>query len=177
MKGYYSYEFGAFRLVPSERLLHRNGEPVSLKPKAFDVLCVLVERAGKLVTKDELLKAVWPDTSLEPGRVESTISEIKKTLGGGKKDFIENVRRAGRRFEGGYRFVAKVFSREEPIEPAPILCPFPGLPPLYAEDAEYFFGRETDLQRLVEKLHTKNFLAVLARIIHEKAQPTFRELL
>src|SRR5687767_1759663 len=108
MSEYHSYEFGTFRLVPCERLLHRNGEAVSLAPKAFDVLCLLVERAGQLVTKGELLNAIWPNTHLEPGRVESTISEIKKALGGGKKDFIQNVRRTGIRFEGGYRFVAKV---------------------------------------------------------------------
>ena len=56
------YEFGPYRLEPAERRLLRDGQEVSLPPKAFDVLVVLVSRADHLVSKDDLLKEVWPDT-------------------------------------------------------------------------------------------------------------------
>lgn len=56
------YEFGPFRLDAGDRLLLRDGESVSLTPKAFDLLLALVEHHGHLMEKDELLKLVWPDT-------------------------------------------------------------------------------------------------------------------
>jgi len=59
------FEFGEFTLAPEERLLLCNGEALSLTPKAFDMLVVLVRRAGHLVTKDDLLREVWPDTFVE----------------------------------------------------------------------------------------------------------------
>jgi DNA-binding winged helix-turn-helix (wHTH) protein len=59
------HAFGSFRLDPAERLLLRNDQPVSLTPKAFDLLTYLVDRRGRLVTKQELLTAIWPDTFVE----------------------------------------------------------------------------------------------------------------
>ena len=59
------HDFGPFRLDTVERLLLRAGQPVSLTPKAFDLLIYLVERHGRLITKTELLRAVWPDTFVE----------------------------------------------------------------------------------------------------------------
>jgi DNA-binding winged helix-turn-helix (wHTH) protein len=56
------YEFGPFRLDPTERALLREERPVSLTPKMFDILLYLVERNGQVVEKDELMRAIWPDT-------------------------------------------------------------------------------------------------------------------
>ena len=64
-----SYEFGPFRLDPSEHLLLKHGQPVVLTPKVFQVLRVLVQNAGHLVEKDRLLTEVWAD-SLRPGLTE-----------------------------------------------------------------------------------------------------------
>ena len=58
----YLYEFGPFRLDAAERLLSRDSEAVPLSPKAFDLLLALVERQGRLLEKNELMKLVWPDT-------------------------------------------------------------------------------------------------------------------
>ena len=58
-------QFGEFTLDVAERLLLRAGRPVPLTPKAFDVLAVLTARSGRLVTKDELLREVWPDSFVE----------------------------------------------------------------------------------------------------------------
>jgi len=59
------YRFGPFELQPDKRRLLKNGATVSLRPRAFDLLAALVERAGQLLTKDELLEQVWPKTVVE----------------------------------------------------------------------------------------------------------------
>src|SRR5262245_43467786 len=98
------YEFGAFRLDAQERLLLRDGAPISLTPKAFDLLFALVERHGRLVEKEELFQTVWPDTIVEESNLTYNISHIRKALGDGENGlkFIETVPKRG------YRFVAEV---------------------------------------------------------------------
>ena len=59
------YEFGPFQLNPDERLLLRDEEPVALTPKAFDTLCYFVEHHQRLLTKDELIAQLWPDSFVE----------------------------------------------------------------------------------------------------------------
>jgi DNA-binding winged helix-turn-helix (wHTH) protein/tetratricopeptide (TPR) repeat protein len=98
------YEFGAFRLDPSERLLMRDGEPVPLAPKVFDTLTALIENSGRLLDKDELMSMLWPDTFVEEATLARNISDLRKALGdaGGKQEFIETVPKRG------YRFIAAV---------------------------------------------------------------------
>ena len=98
------FEFGAFRLDPGERLLLRAGEPVSLTPKAFDLLLVLVKAAGHLLEKEALMKAVWPDSFVEENNLADNISRLRKALNDGENGqrFIETVPKRG------YRFVADV---------------------------------------------------------------------
>jgi DNA-binding winged helix-turn-helix (wHTH) protein len=98
------YEFGSFRLDRQERLLWRDGAAISLTPKAFDLLLVLVERHGRLVEKEELFNAVWPDTIVEESNLSSNIALIRKALRDGVNElkFIETVPKSG------YRFVAEV---------------------------------------------------------------------
>ena len=98
----HSYEFGRFRLKPAERVLLREGEPVPLTPKVFDILVTLVEHGGQVVAKDDLMKRVWPNTFVEEGNLTQNISLLRKALGesSGGVQFIETVPRRG------YRFVA-----------------------------------------------------------------------
>src|SRR5262249_560348 len=100
----YLYEFGSFRLDAAERLLSRDGEAVPLSPKAFDLLLALVERQGRLIEKDELMKLVWPDTFVEEANLSYPISLIRKALGPDvePQQFIETVPKHG------YRFIAEV---------------------------------------------------------------------
>lgn len=98
----YLYEFGPFRLDAAERLLSRDGEAVSLSPKAFDLLLALVERRGRLIGKDDLMKLVWPDTFVEEANLSYTVSLIRKALGEDAAQFIETVPKHG------YRFIAEV---------------------------------------------------------------------
>ena len=98
-----SYEFGRFRLNTAERVLLREGELVSLTPKVFDILLTLVENSGQVVSKEDLMKRVWPDTYVEEGNLTQNISLLRKALGEtpGGVQFIETVPRRG------YRFVAE----------------------------------------------------------------------
>jgi DNA-binding winged helix-turn-helix (wHTH) protein/TolB-like protein/Tfp pilus assembly protein PilF len=99
------YEFGAFQLDPSERLLVCDGHPVSLTPKAFDLLLALVDRSGHLVEKDELLKIVWPGSFVEEGNLAVTISLLRKALNDdrGQHRYIETVSKRGYRFVAGVK--------------------------------------------------------------------------
>ncbi|TIS73682.1 MAG: transcriptional regulator, partial [Mesorhizobium sp.] len=99
-----AFAFGDFLLIPEERLLLRGGEPVALTAKAFDLLVVLVRRAGHLVTKDELFDEVWPGTFVQETNLTVNISALRKALDDGRDGsrIIQTV--PGR----GYRFVAPV---------------------------------------------------------------------
>jgi len=98
------YEFGDFRLETAERLLLRLGKPISLTPKAFETLLVLVQHSGHVIEKDELLKQVWVDTVVEEVNLARNIWKLRKALGenNGSPRYIETVPRVG------YRFVAPV---------------------------------------------------------------------
>src|SRR5438552_2041443 len=96
------YEFGRFRLDREARLLLSNGKTVPLTRKVLDLLLVLVENRGQLLAKDDLMKAVWPDTFVEEGNLTSNISILRKELsappGGG--EYIETIPKRGYRFVG-----------------------------------------------------------------------------
>jgi Tol biopolymer transport system component/DNA-binding winged helix-turn-helix (wHTH) protein len=119
------YQFGPFHLDAGERRLLRDGEAISLPPKAFELLLVLVRYHGHLLEKDELLKLVWPDMFVEEANLSYNVSLIRKALGeaGDGQRYIETVPKHG------YRFVADV--REAPEEKAePIIEEQPGAPEL-----------------------------------------------
>lgn len=99
------FEFGEFSLDVGERALRRSGESLPLTPKAFDTLAVLVENAGNLVEKDEIMKAVWPDSFVEEAGLARNISVLRKALGqdAGGQQFIETVAKKGYRFTADVR--------------------------------------------------------------------------
>jgi DNA-binding winged helix-turn-helix (wHTH) protein len=110
------HEFGRFRLDSAERLLLRSGQPVSLTPKAFDLLVYLVERHGRLVTKQELMRALWPETFVEEANLTYTVSALRKALGereGQDEQLIQTVPTRG------YRFIAPVTHDEELLVSSP----------------------------------------------------------
>ena len=73
------YEFGEYTLLPSERLLLRRGERVALKPKVFDTLLALVQNPGRLLSKEELIGLIWPDSyAIADGYLYITCSQINK---------------------------------------------------------------------------------------------------
>jgi TolB-like protein/DNA-binding winged helix-turn-helix (wHTH) protein/Flp pilus assembly protein TadD len=108
--------FKTFRLDTTNHLLWRYGDRVSIAPKAFDVLAYLVEHAGRLVTQDEILEALWPETYVNPEVLRKYILEIRKLLGD-RPDNPEFIQTLPKR---GYRFVASVEdarAAEPPVVP------------------------------------------------------------
>ena len=98
------YEFGPFRVDPDRSLLLRGEESVALTPKAFETLLVLVQRRQETVSKDTLLKTVWPDTFVEEANLTQHVSMLRKALGETPQDRRYIMTVPGR----GYRFVARV---------------------------------------------------------------------
>jgi DNA-binding winged helix-turn-helix (wHTH) protein/tetratricopeptide (TPR) repeat protein len=98
-----AFEFAAYRLDPAKRLLWREGELVALPPKAVDLLLALVEQAGEVVGKQELMDRVWPDSFVEEANLSVNVATIRKVLGSQPdgQPYVETVSRRG------YRFVAR----------------------------------------------------------------------
>jgi non-specific serine/threonine protein kinase len=94
--------FGPFRLDQAERRLLRDDEPLALRPKSFDVLAFLAERAGRLVTKRELLDGVWPETFVSDSVLKVCVREIREILGDDPRSprYIETAHKSGYRFIG-----------------------------------------------------------------------------
>src|SRR5579859_117438 len=104
------YRFGQFELNARRRTLSRAGSPIPLTPKAFDVLLFLVQNPNRLITKEELLQAVWRDTFVEDGNLTQYISHLRKALG----DNAEDTRLIVTIARKGYQFTAEV----DVVEPA-----------------------------------------------------------
>ena len=117
-----TYQFGPFLLDVGQRRLLREGRAVALRMKVFETLCVLVEHAGRLLTKHELMERIWPDTVVEENNLNHNISTLRRALGEqvtGRR-YIETVPRVG------YRFVAAVTSPTgvmTGLDPAPSAAP------------------------------------------------------
>jgi len=75
------YEFGPFCLDPAERTLLRDGQPIPLRPKVYDLLVVLVENRGHLVDKEQLMSSVWAEEFVEEGNINKNISMLRQALG------------------------------------------------------------------------------------------------
>jgi DNA-binding winged helix-turn-helix (wHTH) protein/tetratricopeptide (TPR) repeat protein len=113
-----SYRFGQFVLDPSKRTLSRADSPISLTPKAFDVLLFLAQNPNRLVTKEELLQAVWVDTIVEEGNLTQYISHLRKALGDNSEDprLIVTIARKGYRFTTDVTVLAEEPDIEEHAE-------------------------------------------------------------
>ncbi|MSQ48529.1 MAG: hypothetical protein EXR78_09155 [Deltaproteobacteria bacterium] len=140
-----SITFHPFRLGLDSERLWRRSDPIALRPKTFAVLRHLLERAGRLVTKDELLDAVWPDTSVSDGVPIVCVRELRQALGDRAEapTFIETVPRRG------YRFIGKISTqRSHGVRPQRSLrspAKFSLLPSLRAAT---LVGREHELAQL-----------------------------
>jgi len=129
------YSFDLYFLDVNERRLLRGNEEVRLRDKLFDTLRVLVENAGQLVRKEQLMRAVWPDSIVEENNVDHCISHLRKLLHPGK--YIETVPRHGYRFVGE----VKVVSEAKVSKPGPRLVTLDAAPEksdLPPQDVQFF---------------------------------------
>jgi len=115
LKSRHIYKFGAYRLDTEEKVLMRDGQAVPIPPKDLDTLVVLVERAGHIVEKDEVIEKVWPGVFIEEGNLSRRIFNLRQVLGEGPdgRQFIETVPKRG------YRFVGLVLQTTDQGEHAP----------------------------------------------------------
>src|SRR6266700_2418545 len=124
------WHFGPFRLDLANAALWRAEQPVTLRPKTFDLLTYLVTHAGQVVTKEALLDALWPETAVGEGVLKTSIAELRKALGETAKapQWIATVQRRG------YRFLAPVVEHTgavpdpaSPLPPGTLQTPLVGL--------------------------------------------------
>lgn len=115
------YQFGPFHLFPSEHLLLRDGKPIPLTPKSFDVLSVLVESRGHLVTREALMKAVWHDSFVEESNLTVNASGLRKLLGElpNGEPYIVTVPTKGYRFNATVAAVTNSTAVPAPATPSP----------------------------------------------------------
>ena len=138
MPGSTVYEFTPYRLLPGQRQLVRDGTPVKLGGRAFDVLVALVERRERTVSKNELMEVVWPTVVVEENNLEVQIVTLRKLLG-----YAAIATVPGR----GYRFASPV--SEEGTSPS-TLPASPEAAPLHGPlvSASALYGRDDDVRAL-----------------------------
>lgn len=157
------YEFGDFRLDPGKRVFSdRRGTPISLTPKVYDTLSYLVQHAGAVLDKEELLRAVWSGTAIEENNLTQNISQLRRILGETAGDHRYIVTVPGR----GYEFVAKVKSAAEDSvdRPAPAKTSIVVLPFVNVSadpDLDYFCDGLAE--ELINQLSKLRQLGVVAR--------------
>jgi predicted ATPase/DNA-binding winged helix-turn-helix (wHTH) protein len=157
MVGDFSLSFGPFRLNPARRVLLRDGKPLRLGSRAFDLLIALVDSGKNLISKEDLLKRVWPDTFIEEANLRVHVAALRKLLGGeGTGDqYIGTV--AGR----GYCFVAPVVRLNE-VATDPISIPLAaetarGLPASLTR----VIGRADSISAISSQLTRRRFVSII----------------
>ena len=145
-----SVRFGDFELVPHLRRLERNGAAVELSSRATDILCLLAERPGQVVTKRELLERVWPDMVVDEGSIRFHVAALRRALGDGEAGARLIATAPGR----GYCFVGS--------DAGPALQPLrapssQGLPPLPGR----VVGRESVVEDLADRLARQQFVTLV----------------
>jgi len=146
--------FGPFRLLPTQRVLLEGETPVRLGSRAFDVLAALVERAGEVVGKEELIARAWPQTFVVEANLKMQVSALRRALGDGQGGYRYVVTVPGR----GYNFVAPVH-HEEPAQAA--LPPAVALAHNLPLAATRMIGREEAVATLVSRLSRERLLTIV----------------
>ena len=150
-------EFGPFRLIVHERRLERAGLAIKIGSRALDLLVLLADRAGEVVSKEELIARLWPDTTVEDSGIRVHIAGLRKALGDGQEgaSYVTNV--PGR----GYRFVGRITRS---------ILSAPGTPsePVVDEAShnlpsrlERIVGRENAIAEIAEQLSVSRFVSVV----------------
>src|SRR6266481_3025954 len=152
----HAISFGPYRLLAAQRLLLEGDQPVRLGSRAFDILAALVERAGEVVGKEQLIARAWPQTFVEEANLKIQVSALRRALGDGQGGNRYVITVPGR----GYNFVAPV-RREETLRAAP--------PPTVASAvmhnlpfaATRMIGREEAVAALVSRLSRQRLVTIV----------------
>jgi DNA-binding winged helix-turn-helix (wHTH) protein len=93
-----TYRFGPYRLLPHERRLERDGSPIALTPKAFDLLVALVTHRERALSKDEIMSLVWPGSIVEEANLAQQVLLLRRALADSDDDCVATIPRFGYRF-------------------------------------------------------------------------------
>jgi predicted ATPase/DNA-binding winged helix-turn-helix (wHTH) protein len=146
--------FGPFRLFPAERLIEKDGVPIHLGGRALDILVVLVERAGKVVTKSELLARVWQGVSVEEVALRVHIAKLRKALGDGDARYVTNVPCRGYCFTGAHeRSSASLQASPVQVDPNSSRSSLPRL--------RRTIGRDEFVAKLARSVVEKRFVTIV----------------
>src|SRR5262249_34527562 len=152
----HAISFGPFRLLPSQQVLLEDGKPVRLGSRALDILIALAERPSEIVSKDELIARVWPNTFVEEGNLRVHVAALRRALGDGQagRRYVANI--PGR----GYRFVAPIsLSAEQQSEAPPpsraMLTHDLPAPPTA------MLGRDDIVDKLISELPQRRFITLV----------------
>jgi predicted ATPase/DNA-binding winged helix-turn-helix (wHTH) protein len=151
-----SFSFGRFRLLPGQQILLEDEKPVRLGSRALDILTMLVEHAGELVSKNELTARVWPGTFVEESSLRVHIAGLRRILGDGHAGnrYVANI--PGR----GYRFVAPVAASEE-IGPAAPKAPTAALTHNLPASLIRMIGRDAVTSTISAELPRRRFITIV----------------
>ncbi len=150
--GQHWYSFGAFRLEVGERRLLRGGHTVPLRSRSFDTLLALVENSGRLLERDELMRLIWPDSTVDDSNLTQNISVLRKILGTETEGTPYIVTVPGK----GYRFVARV---EAALEGSIAVLPIANL----SSDPELDFFCDGLAEEIIDALAQVKGLRVIGR--------------
>ena len=148
-----SYHFGEYRFLPRQQLLLRNDNPVRVGARALDLLEVLVERQGELVSKSDLIRCAWPKTFVHESNLKVNIAALRRALAPTRVDFPYIVTVPGR----GYRFAApvRIIPGQVPISPPQAAIDRTPQAP------RVLVGREHDVIELAGRLRDRSFVTVV----------------
>jgi DNA-binding winged helix-turn-helix (wHTH) protein len=152
----YAASFGSFSLIPARQLLLEAGRPVSVGSRAIELLHVLIERQGEVVSKEELIARVWPNTFVDHGSLRVHIAALRRALGEGRNGNRYIANESGR----GYRFVAPVSFAEMPSpSSAPNVADEPthNLPPRIV----HIVGRTETVDAICVQLQKQRFITIV----------------
>jgi len=152
----HAISFGPFRLLVAQRLLLEGDKPVRLGSRAFEILVALVESAGKLVAKDELVARVWPQTFVEESNLKIQVSTLRRALGDGQGNHRYIVTVPGQ----GYNFVATVTAEGPSPNPPPPAIALPGMHNLPFVLTR-MIGREAAVTTLVSRLSHERLVTIV----------------
>jgi predicted ATPase/DNA-binding winged helix-turn-helix (wHTH) protein len=148
--------FGPFRLVAAQRLLLDGDKPVRMGSRAFDILTALIERAGEVVGKEELIARAWPATHVEEANLKIQVSALRRALGDGQGDHRYVATVVGR----GYNFVAPI-RKEEPSRASSSPTIAPAAPHNLPFATTRFIGREEIATTLVTQFSRQRLVTVV----------------
>jgi predicted ATPase len=148
--------FGRFRLYAAQRLIEREGVPLHLGGRALDILLVLVEHAGEVVSKNELMARVWPGVTVDEGSLRVHVAALRKALGDGESGARYLTTLTGQ----GYCFVAPI-SRSSAPRPLEAASSKPGHVHNLPARLTRMVGRDQTVQEILEQLKTERFVSIV----------------